>query len=105
MSTMEGYPKLGRLMGDHPHYAIFRRFGALNALNLLYLQAEIHELELELRKQQEEDEESNHPDRSDYARYWLALKESGEADADPGNDGRQWKLVLKIREKLKEYSP
>ncbi|KAH9215913.1 hypothetical protein DL95DRAFT_499395 [Leptodontidium sp. 2 PMI_412] len=101
---MEGYPRLGRLMCTQPSYAIFRRFGALNAENLLYLQAEIQELEIALRKQQKEDQESTHRDRIDYARYWVGLKESGEADAEPGNDGRQWELVLRIREKLKEYN-
>jgi hypothetical protein len=39
-----------------------------------------------------------------YSRDWWTLKESGEAEAEEGNDGRQWELVLKIRKKLKEYS-
>ncbi len=101
---MEGYSRLDRLMGDHPNYAIFRRFGTLNTENLLYLQAEIQELELDLWKQQKEDRESGHPDWMKYVRYWLVLKESGEADAEPGNNHRQRKLILKIRAKIKEYS-
>ncbi|PVH76529.1 hypothetical protein DL98DRAFT_641042 [Cadophora sp. DSE1049] len=98
---MEGYPRLGRLMGTEPSYAIPRRFGAET---LLDLQAEMQELQNTPRKQQKEDQDSNHRDRKDYARYWLTLKESGEADAEPGNDGRQWELILKIRVKLKEHN-
>jgi hypothetical protein len=44
-----GYAQLASLMGAHPEVAVFRRFGALNAQNLLYLQAELTHLELELR--------------------------------------------------------
>jgi hypothetical protein len=42
---VNGYPKLARHMGASPEIAIFRRFGALNAQNLLYLQAELVHLE------------------------------------------------------------
>jgi hypothetical protein len=48
--AMEGYPKLSRLMAFYPEVAIFRRFGALNAENLLYLQAELQDLEIALQK-------------------------------------------------------
>jgi hypothetical protein len=71
---------------------------------MLYLQAEIKELELALRKQQKKDRESNHRDRILYSRDWSALKELGEADAEDGNDGTQLELILQIRAKLKEYS-
>lgn len=74
-------------MGSYPEVAIFQRFSALNAENMLYLQAEIKELELALRKQQKKDRESSHRDRILYSRDWSALKESGEADAEDGNDG------------------
>ena len=101
---MEGYQKLGRLMGDHPEYAVFRRFGALNMEILLYMQAEIRHLEIALRKQQKEDQESNHEDRTRYSRDWWTLKEANEPEAEPGNDGRQWKIILQMREKLQQYS-
>lgn len=101
---MEGYPKLGRLMAAYPEVAIFKRFGALNAENLLYLQAEIQDLEIALRKQQNEDLASTHRDRTMYCRDWWSLKESGGTEAEQGNDGRQWELILKIRQKITEYS-
>lgn len=44
-----GYHKLARELGIRPQSAISRTFGALNARNLLYLQAELTALELALR--------------------------------------------------------
>lgn len=46
---MEGYPALAEVMSTNDGLDIFRRFSALNALNLLYMQAEILDLELELQ--------------------------------------------------------
>jgi len=94
-----GYPKLAAKMEIQPEVAIFRRFGALNAQNLLYLQAELTYLERELRKQQVQDANDNVGDGSSYAINWFWLRESaGTADS------QQLDLVLQIRETLKEYS-
>ena len=41
-----GYYRLAELMGE---YATFRRFGQVQSLNLLYLQAELVMLEIELK--------------------------------------------------------
>jgi len=46
---MEGYAKLSSLMGTDPEFAIYRKFAALNAQNLLYYQAELMGLEAEKR--------------------------------------------------------
>ncbi|TVY81624.1 hypothetical protein LSUE1_G004823 [Lachnellula suecica] len=100
---MKGYAKLGLLMGDFPEVAALRRFSALSAQNLLYLQAEIRQLEVDLRKYAEEDETSQHPDRKVYSVDWFALKDSCKETADEGNDGRQWQTILEIREKLERY--
>lgn len=91
-------------MGEFPEVAIFRRFAALNAQNLLYLQAELKDLEVTLRQAAEEDERSAHPDRVEYSVDWFALKDSIERHAEEGNDGKQWQTMLEIRSKLKEYS-
>ena len=101
----EGYPKMGLLMGKCPEYAILRRFGALNAENLLYLQAELKVLETKLRMYQEADRNSGHDERKIYSLDWETLENSGNnATTTSGNDGNQWKTILTIREKLKEYS-
>lgn len=47
---MEGYAKLASLMGAHPAVIFIPRFGALTAQNLLYLQAELDQLEPEFRE-------------------------------------------------------
>jgi hypothetical protein len=96
-----GYSTLASLMGAYPEVAIFRRFGALNAKNLLYLQAEIISLEQELRTVEKADLQSGHPDRSLYERDWRTLAEPIEV---VGRDDTQWKLFLRLREKLYEYS-
>jgi hypothetical protein len=45
-----GYPRIAGEIGFNPELAMFRRFGALNARNLLYLQNELAQLELKLKK-------------------------------------------------------
>jgi len=50
-AKIKGYPKLAGQIELCPETAIFRRFGALNAENLLYFQAELVWLETELTKQ------------------------------------------------------
>lgn len=94
-----GYPKFAELMNDIPEMAIFRRFGALNALNLLYLQARLVHIERKLKKAQELDHQSPEGCKSLYAKDWYFLNES-EQDGDES----QLQLVEEAREKLNEYS-
>jgi len=94
-----GYPKLAVQMNLQPEMAIFRRFGALNAQNLLYLQAELILLEERLREIQVSDHTSAHREKLKYALNWYQLQNS----PDHG-DSSQLDLVLKIRCLLKEYS-
>ncbi|KAE8448777.1 hypothetical protein EG329_008779 [Mollisiaceae sp. DMI_Dod_QoI] len=100
---MKGYAKLGWLMGTFPNTAVLRRFSALSAQNLLYLQAELTSLEEDLRKYAAEDDESSHPDRNVYSLNWLALRESIAEDAEEGNNKSQWEIMEAIRNKLEEY--
>lgn len=96
---MEGYDKLASLMGDHPELATFRRFASLNAKNLLYLQAELTYLESKLRRLAHEDHVSSDEQKKLYAGDWYFLMTSYEDD-----ESEQWSVMLKAREKLKEYS-
>jgi hypothetical protein len=98
---INGYSKLASLMGPHPELAIFRRFNALNAQNLLHLQAEIVYLEHKLQECVQNGMASGHADRTIYDRDWQSLAESGST---PGGNTEQWEAVLKMRELLKEYS-
>jgi hypothetical protein len=96
---MEGYAHIAAQSSRHPELGIYRRFGALNSQSLLYLQAEIHALEADLRTYAEEDAaQAKDSARSKYARNWHKLANS------PGDDRRQWNTMCAIREKLKEYN-
>ena len=94
-----GYPKLAAKIEIQPESAMYRRFGALNAQNLLYFQAELTDLEEKLRDQQLLDHNQAKGSKSLYARNWFRLQDS-EIDGDT----EQLDLVLKIREVLKDYS-
>jgi hypothetical protein len=54
--ALQGYPKLARFIGERPGFAIFRRFSELNARNLLYLQAELLDVEEELYETEIDDQ-------------------------------------------------
>ncbi|MCJ1473696.1 hypothetical protein MMC13_002347 [Lambiella insularis] len=87
----DSYARLATLMNSNPEKAIPRKFGDLNMKNLLYLQAELSEVEEELYEVAKFDDES-------YKRDWSRL-----AEADDGQS-RQWALVLRMRELLKEHN-
>jgi hypothetical protein len=98
-SLIPGYPKLSGRMGMVPEMAIFRRFGALNAQMLLYMQSELIHLEEELRKLELEDSRSEQSYKSKYSCDCFFLYTSTTE-----GDDRQLRLVLEIKAKLKEYS-
>jgi hypothetical protein len=114
-----GYHKLALLMDEQNETAIFRRFGKLNLLNLMALQAELVELEDDFNTSWDDDETSTDPDRKQLAVSFKALRKSQSAIASPNSrasenagasptvpepKARQGKILLDIREKLKEYS-
>jgi hypothetical protein len=94
-----GYPRLSERMGVKPETLIFRKFVALNARVLLYMQAELLELERALQKQEEQDLNDTDGKRSRYASdfsYLLLSHKHG--------DTTQLELVRKIQGKLELYS-
>ncbi|KAL9032127.1 MAG: hypothetical protein Q9180_006684 [Flavoplaca navasiana] len=95
---MDGYPRLAHLMGSDPALAIFRRYGSLNAQNLLYMQAEINELQRELQEIALEDRVSGHEEKERYSREWWRLARA------QGANSLQWKKCLEIRQKLNDYN-
>ncbi|RYC59507.1 hypothetical protein CHU98_g6704 [Xylaria longipes] len=76
-----GYTRLAEYMGQQHQLAIFRRFGTLANLNLLYLQAQITDLEQRLEFVQEQDSQSNDDARQGYFQSWYKLSESAGLDA------------------------
>ena len=105
-----GWPRLAWKMADDPDLESFCRFRELNVKNLLYYQVEIAELEAELIKVEKEDAGKCGADQKegDYARYatkmlLLGLKPKDRWNLSP-EERKQCDLVLKIRERLREYS-
>ncbi|KAE9972119.1 hypothetical protein EG328_005187 [Venturia inaequalis] len=95
-NAVGGYPKLATHMGMFPELAVFKQFGDISARNLLYLQAELIMLHKELL------EAENFDDKIKglfYSKNFSELLRSHELK----DDRKQWDLILRLREKLKEY--
>jgi hypothetical protein len=97
---MADYDRLTGLVGSHREMFIFRRFLTLNARNLLSLQAELVNLETELKAIALEDKRSNDEDRMHYSCSFDRLKKSEKVDGK--NYQRQ--KELEVRRALKKYS-
>ena len=84
ISALGGYNEIADFMKDYPQYAITRRFGYLNYLNILYLQAEIVDLEVRLLDYSKKDAHSTDRMRRKYQHSWYSFSrhetESGAAD-------------------------
>lgn len=95
-SSPFGYGAVAACMSSDRDLALYRRFGALNARNLLYLQSELMSLEIRL---QELDESANDVSKGTETwsspRSWYYLEKQG---------GEHLEVVEKIRGKLEEYS-
>ncbi len=97
-----GYSRLAEYMGQQPQLSIFRRFGTLTNANLLYLQAELTDLERQLEFVQKQDNQSNDDARRRYFRSWYQLSES--AGLDVGSPEReQYELIMKLRKLMDQY--
>lgn len=95
-SVPKGYVKLARFMVDRDH-VIAKQFRKLAVKDLLYLQAELCDLQYEFDEQSIRDVNSHDEKTQRYDREWCHLRFAA------GGDGRQWQLALQIREKLREY--
>lgn len=84
-------------MGPCPELAIFRRFGSLEAIRLLSLQAELTQLEVDLRHISALDDASANEQIRKFSSCF-------QAQMDEGNENRiQWDLISKIRAKMEAY--
>lgn len=97
----KGYPSLAKLMAGTPELAIVRSFKKLNILNLLRLQAELHELEMQLERLRNDDLSAG-GDRENYYRDFYLMREAIGWANSPENE--QYRLLLEISTKLGEYS-
>ncbi|KAF4177469.1 hypothetical protein CNMCM8694_002300 [Aspergillus lentulus] len=101
--VVEGYDKLAAFLGSHPEFQYFRRFSTLNTKNLLYLQAELANLEQELQDIIQEDKElaAQEEKKRKYPFSVWHLKSSAN---DPSVDSYQWDKVKEVRELLHQYN-
>jgi len=95
-ATAFGYDSVAKCVNYDRDLAQYRRFGVLNARNLLYLQSELMSLETRLG---ELDAEANNLTRGNAVwsipRSWHALAKAQDEHLE---------VVLKIRSRLDEYS-
>lgn len=98
---LDGYPLFSAFLTDDPDKSnmIFRRFDRTSARNLLYLENELSVLERKLDVS--EDEKNADGATRAGARNWEALQESAHQNTPKAVEIQE--LVLKIREKTKEY--
>jgi hypothetical protein len=110
--TMASYDRLSHLMADHNDLLILRTFSSLNIKNLLYYQAELANLECELREIESEDQSCRSSPRQEYAASWKILSAGPEVHSfalstSPVRnvrDALQWQLFRRIRAVRREYS-
>ena len=96
--SLEGYDRLAAFIAPDKGLSIFRRFARLNVKNLLYFQAEIVNLDDELKDIIEEDKDPSNPERKAFPFSVWHLKDSLDQQST------QWKKFMEIRGLLNEYS-
>jgi hypothetical protein len=94
---MSGYTKLATFMTQQ-HHPILKKHQSLAVRDLLYLQAELCDLEFKYNSIAKKDCLEK-DERQYYDRDWLHLATSKGRDFG----GEQWALAIAIREKLREY--
>ena len=94
-----GYPALAEFMTRSSGAAIFRSFKELRLLNLLRLQAELNDLQQQLRDVQDEDAGDISSNRSLYEKDFFEMRRS----KSKGGDSFQYDMLESIELKLSEY--
>src|SRR2546429_531863 len=100
--SLKGYPKLATLIGEFPDVAIFRRFGTLTMLNLMRLQAELIEIEEDLRLKQLQDDAAGQATEK-YSTIFSTLNKSKMSKEGDKDHPTQLALLESSRVKLIEY--
>jgi hypothetical protein len=99
-NSSPGWPYVAGYMATTPEFQTFSRFRELNVKNLLYYQVEITQLSEKLQKQELRDwKKKGMSGVEKYAKFAEELFLSKDTQ-----DNKQWRLIVDIRERLKEYS-
>jgi hypothetical protein len=110
VKPINGFPRVADKLASDPDKttSIFRRFDRLSSRNLLFLEAELAELEALQNKYDEDDLIAAdrmvidcHSDWRKFERYGTERDEHGNP-RNPGQAARL-ELAVKIKEKIKEY--
>lgn len=97
-----GWPRVAKQIADIPDFEAFSSFNDLQIKSLLYYQAELTSLRKELHAAEYADARSGDEDASLLARdldYLFAYQDKKDSKLC-----KQWPLIVRIREVLKEYS-
>jgi hypothetical protein len=107
---INGFPRFASKIASDPDKTttIYRRFDRLSARNLLFLEAELAELEALQDRQDAADLNSADPTtiscHSDWSKFEsCANKKDGDGSFMHQSQAEKLALALKIKEKLKEY--
>ncbi|KAF2827549.1 hypothetical protein CC86DRAFT_275558, partial [Ophiobolus disseminans] len=100
----DGYPAFGRFLAQDPdnETLIFRRFDRLAALNLLYLQAEVYEIQRRIREFEKEVIAKGDIDLLISMKRWETFVEKAECSYNRPEQEMK-KLILTLRKVMKEY--
>jgi len=93
---VEGYPRLAHVIGRNREYAIVRRFTTLDVKLLLYLQAELVQLEHELSRLEAQNSQDDVSMQQSVTKLMKAERGTGA--------WKQWEMVQHILEKKEQYS-
>ena len=101
-----GWPLLAQWMSEKPELESFCRFRSLQVKNLLYYQVELAQLEADLRHREKVDGEMKTSGKwaATYATLAHRMIASKDDEKLSQEEREQSKLVLKIRQLLREYS-
>jgi hypothetical protein len=100
---LRGFPSLAAFMSENSYSEsfIFQRFDRLAARNLIYMQSELAELQ---KKMDDLDRQDNQPPFDLEARKCARSWEDFERIKDHNSKQQErWDLMIKIKEKLREY--
>ena len=107
--NLVGFADFSEFIGCDFSLSIYRKFHVLGARNLLYLQAELHLMECELKALDEDDkntiawsgDEAEALDTEKSARSWDFMKQ--EANSGNIKQAGRLRMIYKLRKLIKEY--
>lgn len=100
-NPVDGWPTVAKMMSTTPEFGNLCRFSDLNMKSLLYYQAELYKLRMDLHKLEYHDKRTAERGSRPSNFYWRADFLVASKDQETHE---QWDVIVKIRKVLKEYS-